>query len=146
MCIADLMFSQSFGVDLTLNCSKPFISTGSMRPNSALSGDGPANFYQAVRAATLPESRDRGGMLAFDDHLISAFYGTKTNGNTVGTFKAYDQGYIAQFFAGQPYFFFDKALPKARNYFDPWQVQTPMPPVYVLYGHRELLSSLKHTP
>lgn len=70
----------AFGVDLTFNCSKPFIATGSMRPNSALSHDGPFNFYDAVRAAVHPESRDRGAMLSFDDHLISAFYGTKING------------------------------------------------------------------
>lgn len=112
-----------------------------MRPNSALSADGPFNFYDAVRAAVHPESRDRGGMLSFDDHLISAFYGTKTNGNTVGTFKAHDQGYIAQFLGGQPYFFFGPSLPTARHYFNPFEVSLPMPPVVILYGHRKSRSA-----
>ncbi|KAK8843918.1 hypothetical protein IAR55_006710 [Kwoniella newhampshirensis] len=125
-----------FGVDLTFNCSKPFIATGSMRPNSALSPDGPFNFYDAVRAAIHPESRDRGAMIAFTDHLVSAFYATKTNGNTVNTFLAIEQGYIAQFIAGQPYFFYGASLPKARNYFDPLSITYPLPKVDVLYGHQ----------
>lgn len=113
-----------------------------MRPNSALSPDGPFNFYDAVRTAIHPEARDRGAMIAFNDHLVSVFYGTKTNGNTVGTFKAIEQGYIAQFIAGQPYFFFGASLPKARNYFDPRNMTLPLPRVVVLYGHREFFHSL----
>ncbi|KAL3475988.1 Asparaginase/glutaminase [Aspergillus californicus] len=126
----------AFGVDLTLNCSKPFIATGSMRPNSALSPDGPSNFYDAVRTAIHPEARDRGAMIALNDHLVSVFYGTKTNGNTVTTFLAMDQGYIAQFLAGQPYFFFGPSLPKGRHYFNPFSITYPLPKVVVLYGHQ----------
>ncbi|KAM0382065.1 hypothetical protein ACHAPY_004048 [Fusarium culmorum] len=116
-----------FGVDLTLNCSKPFVTTGSMRPNSALSADGPSNFYDAVRTAIHPEARDRGALIAMNDHLVSAFYATKTNGNTVSTFLAPDQGYIAQFMSGQPYFFYSPSLPKARNYFNPFELSSPLP-------------------
>lgn len=108
-----------------------------MRPNSAMSPDGPRNFYDAVRAAIHPESRDRGAMIALNDHLVSAFYGTKTNGNTVTTFLATDQGYIAQVIAGQPYFFYGASLPKARHYFDPFNLTYPLPKVVVLYGHRK---------
>ncbi|KAK7398211.1 hypothetical protein QQX98_012414 [Neonectria punicea] len=132
----------AFGVDLTLNCSKPFIATGSMRPNSALSPDGPFNFYDAVRAAIHPESRDRGAMIAFNDHLVSVFYGTKTNGNTVSTFLAMDQGYIGQFIAGQPYYFYGPSLPKARHYFNPFKLKYPLPQVVVLYGHQGFKASL----
>ncbi|RBR24783.1 uncharacterized protein FIESC28_02444 [Fusarium coffeatum] len=117
----------AFGVDLTLNCSKPFVATGAMRPNSALSADGPFNFYDAVRTAIHPEARDRGAMVALNDHLVSAFYATKTNGNTVSTFVAPDKGYIAQFMSGQPYFFYSPALPKARNYFGPFKLALPLP-------------------
>ncbi|RAH75037.1 asparaginase [Aspergillus aculeatinus CBS 121060] len=126
----------AFGVDLTLNCSKPFVATGFMRPNSAISADGPRNFYDAVRTAIHPEARDRGALIAFNDHLVSAFYGTKTNGNTVSTFLALDQGYIGQVLAGQPYFFFGPPMPKARHYFDPFAVSHPLPKVVVLYGHQ----------
>ncbi|KAJ4006941.1 hypothetical protein NW766_010349 [Fusarium irregulare] len=134
----------AFGVDLTLNCSKPFVATGAMRPNSALSADGPFNFYDAVRTAIHPEARDRGAMIALNDHLVSAFYATKTNGNTVSTFVAPDQGYIAQFMSGQPYFFYSPALPKARNHFDPFKLALPLPKVDVLYGYRKSSSVFTH--
>ncbi|EYB25734.1 hypothetical protein SNK05_003504 [Fusarium graminearum] len=125
-----------FGVDLTLNCSKPFVTTGSMRPNSALSADGSSNFYDAVRTAIYPEARDRGALIAMNNHLVSAFYATKTNGNTVSTFLAPDQGYIAQFMSGQPYFFYSPSLPKARNYLNPFKLSSPLPKVDIFYGYQ----------
>lgn len=135
--IAKLKDLQAFGVDLTLNCSAPFVTTGSMRPNSALSADGPSNFYDAVRTAIHPDSRDRGGMIAFNDHLVSAFYATKTNGNSVTTFLSPDQGFLAQFLSGQPYYFSSPSLPRARHHFNPFNLSYPLPPVVILYGHRE---------
>lgn len=129
---------QVYGVDLTLNCSKPFVATGSMRPNSALSADGPSNFYDAVRTAIHPESRDRGALIAMNDHIVSAYYATKTNGNTVSTFQSIDQDYLAQFMSGQPYYFYGPSLPKGRPYFNPFNLTSPLPKVVVLYGHRKL--------
>ncbi|KFA52979.1 hypothetical protein S40293_09165 [Stachybotrys chartarum IBT 40293] len=134
----------AFGVDLTLNCSKPFVTTGSMRPNSALSADGPFNFYDAVRTAIHPEARDRGGMIAFSDHLSSVFYATKTNGNTASNFQALDQGAVGQFLAGQPYFFFGPSLPKGRHYFNPFNLTYPLPRVVVLYGHQGFDANLMY--
>ena len=64
---ADVDISQAFGVDLTHNCSKPFVATGAMRPATYVSPDGPSNFFQAVAAAASPWSRDRGGLIAFND-------------------------------------------------------------------------------
>ncbi|KFA80377.1 hypothetical protein S40288_10042 [Stachybotrys chartarum IBT 40288] len=104
----------AFGVDLTLNCSKPFVTTGSMRPNSALSADGPFNFYDA------------------------------TNGNTASNFQALDQGAVGQFLAGQPYFFFGPSLPKGRHYFNPFNLTYPLPRVVVLYGHQGFDANLMY--
>ena len=35
-----------FGVDLTVNCSKPVVGTGGLRPESYISHDSPSNLYQ----------------------------------------------------------------------------------------------------
>ncbi|KAF6806734.1 L-asparaginase [Colletotrichum sojae] len=107
----------------------PFVATGSMRPNSALSAD----------------STDRGAMIAMNDHLVSAFYATETNGNTVSTFLSPDQGYIAQLMSGQPYFFFGASLPKARYYFNPFNPTSHLPKVVVLYGHQGFDASLLYS-
>lgn len=38
-----------------------------MRPDTYISPDGRSNFYQAVAAAVSPASRNRGGLVAFND-------------------------------------------------------------------------------
>ncbi|KAK1448111.1 L-asparaginase [Colletotrichum cuscutae] len=125
----------AFGVDLTFNCSKPFVATGSMRPDTYVSPDGHANFYQAVAAAASPSSRDRGSLISFNDRITSIYYSTKVNANTPDTFKALEQGNLGAFLAGQPYYFFDPAYPTGRPYFDVTGV-TELPSVIIVYGHQ----------
>ncbi|KXH49407.1 L-asparaginase [Colletotrichum nymphaeae SA-01] len=134
----------AFGVDLTFNCSKPFIATGSMRPDTYVSPDGHANFYQAVAAAASPSSRDRGGLIAFNDRITSIYYSTKVNANTPDTFKALEQGNLGAFLAGQPYYFFDAAYPTRRPYFDVSGV-TELPSVIIVYGHQGFDASLMYS-
>ncbi|PKS05450.1 hypothetical protein jhhlp_008826 [Lomentospora prolificans] len=125
----------AFGVDLTLNCSKPFIATGAMRPHSYMSPDGPSNFYQAVSAAASPSSRDRGGLIVFNDRITSIFYSTKTNANTPDTFKALEQGNLGAFLGGQPFYFFGPAYPNGRPYFDITNT-TELPSVAIFFAHQ----------
>lgn len=131
----------AFGVDLTLNCSKPFIVTGAMRPDSYYSPDGRSNFYQAVAAAVSPESSDRGGLIVLNDRLTSVFYATKSNANTPDTFRALEQGAVGAFLAGQPYFYWDKSYPTNRPHFDVTNT-TILPSVITLYGHQGFDASL----
>ncbi|KAK1655830.1 Asparaginase/glutaminase [Colletotrichum phormii] len=133
----------AFGVDLTFNCSKPFVATGSMRPDTYVSPDGHANFYQAVAAAASPSSRDRGGLIAFNDRITSIYYSTKVNANTPDTFKALEQGNLGAFLAGQPYCFFDAAYPTGRPHFDVTGV-TELPSVIIVYGHQGFDASLMY--
>ncbi|KAK1539960.1 L-asparaginase [Colletotrichum costaricense] len=133
----------AFGVDLTFNCSKPFVATGSMRPDTYVSPDGHANFYQAVAAAASPSSRDRGGLIAFNNRITSIYYSTKVNANTPDTFKALEQGNLGAFLAGQPYYFFDPAYPTEGPYFNVTGV-TELPSVITVYGHQGFDASLMH--
>ncbi|KAH9214694.1 Asparaginase/glutaminase [Leptodontidium sp. 2 PMI_412] len=133
----------AFGVDMTFNCSKPFIATGSMRPNTYMSPDGPSNFYQAVAAAASRSSRDRGGLVAFNDRITSIYYSTKLNANTPDTFKALEQGNLGAFLAGQPYYFFGPSYPTGRPHFNVANT-TELPSVVILYGHQGFDHSLMH--
>ncbi|KAL5322799.1 hypothetical protein ACEPPN_010776 [Leptodophora sp. 'Broadleaf-Isolate-01'] len=133
----------AFGVDMTFNCSKPFIATGSMRPNTYMSPDGPSNFYQAVAAAASRSSRDRGGLVAFNDRITSIYYSIKLNANTPGTFKALEQGNLGAFLAGQPYYFFGPSYPTGRPHFNVANT-TELPSVVILYGHQGFDHSLMH--
>ncbi|KAF5011887.1 hypothetical protein FDECE_2020 [Fusarium decemcellulare] len=133
----------AFGVDLTFNCSKPFIATGAMRPDTYISPDGRSNFYQAVAAAVSPYSRNRGGLIAFNDRITSIFYSTKLDANTPDTFKSLEQGNLGAFLAGQPFYYFGPAYPTGRPYFDLGNT-TELPSVVILYGHQGFDASLMH--
>ncbi|RYP59852.1 hypothetical protein DL769_008367 [Monosporascus sp. CRB-8-3] len=121
----------------------PFIVTGAMRPNTYISPDGPSNFYQAVAAAASPSSRDRGGLIVFNDRITSIYYSSKTNANTPDTFKSIEQGNLGVLLAGQPYYFFGAAYPTGRPYFDVTNV-TELPSVITLFGHQGFDASLMY--
>ncbi|KAF4974024.1 hypothetical protein FZEAL_9044 [Fusarium zealandicum] len=133
----------AFGVDLTFNCSKPFIATGAMRPDTYISPDGRSNFYQAVAAAVSPSSRNRGGLIAFNDRITSIFYSTKLDANTPDTFKSLEQGNLGAFLAGQPFYYFGAAYPTGRPHFDITNT-TELPSVVILYGHQGFDASLMY--
>ncbi|RYO89192.1 hypothetical protein DL766_003598 [Monosporascus sp. MC13-8B] len=134
---------KAFGVDLTFNCSKPFIATGAMRPNTYISPDGPSNFYQAVAAAASPSSRDRGGLIVFNDRITSIYYSAKTNANTPDTFKSIEHGNLGVLLAVQPYYFFSAAYPTGRPYFDVTNV-TELPSIITFFGHQGFDASLMY--
>lgn len=134
----------AFGVDLTLNCSKPFVATGAMRPDTYISPDGRSNFFQAVATAVSPDARDRGGLIAFNDRITSIYYSTKSNANTPDTFRSIEQGNVGAFLGGQPYFYFSgPSYPTGRPHFDVTNT-TELPAVVVLYGHQGFDASLMY--
>ncbi|ODN97269.1 hypothetical protein L198_03832 [Cryptococcus wingfieldii CBS 7118] len=137
-----------FGVDLTLNCSKPFVTTGAMRPQTYISHDGPSNLYQAFAVAADPKAWNRGGLVVFNDRISSAFYTIKTDGNTVDTFKALEQGNLGTCLGGQPYWFFEPSYPVARGHFDLQAAGLTsgdeLPSVVVLFGSQGFDASLMY--
>ena len=66
-------------MDATVNCEKPVVIVGSMRPSTAYSADGPANLLQAVTAAASPESKNRGALITMNDRVGQAYYTQKTH-------------------------------------------------------------------
>ncbi|WVQ74395.1 hypothetical protein IAR50_003996 [Cryptococcus sp. DSM 104548] len=137
-----------FGVDLTLNCSKPFVTTGAMRPQTYISHDGPSNLYQAFAVAADPNARNRGALVVFNDRISSAFYTIKTDGNTVDTFKALEQGNLGTCLGGQPYWFFGPSWPVGRMHFDLQKAGVTsgddLPSVVVLFGSQGFDASLMY--
>lgn len=88
-------------MDLTVNCEKPVVIVGAMRPATAISAgwyhsldsfkhfpsglifamlvDGPGNLLEAVTLAANKNARGRGAMVVLNDRIGSAFYTEKTN-------------------------------------------------------------------
>ena len=127
----DTMEETAYFLDLTIADERPVIVTGAMRPADAIGADGPANLFNAVRAAAAPASRGRGAMLLMDDRLFAAREVTKTNTTRVETFQAPEHGPLA--IADHDTIYFNRARPKRRAAFDLSRV-TELPRVDIVYS------------
>ena len=83
----DTMEETSYFLHLVVKSDKPVVLTGSMRPSTAMSADGPLNIYNAVAIAADPKARGRGVLVTVDDDIHSAHDIVKTHTTDVGTMQ-----------------------------------------------------------
>jgi L-asparaginase len=133
----DTLEETAFFLDATVNCEKPVIIVGAMRPATAISADGPFNLLEAVSVAINPASRNRGAMVVMNDRIVSAYYVTKTNANTMDTFKAYEQGNLGSLISNTPYFFYPPVTPTGKVAYDIRNV-TAIPRVDILMSYQDM--------
>lgn len=67
----DTMEETAFFLNLALNTSKPVVITGSMRPATAVSADGPMNILEAVSVAAHPASAGKGVLVQFAGSIFA---------------------------------------------------------------------------
>ncbi|KAK6198529.1 Asparaginase/glutaminase [Scheffersomyces amazonensis] len=137
----DTMEETAFFLQSTINTFKPIVICGSMRPSTAISSDGPMNLYQAIVIASSRESRGRGVLIALNDRIGSGYYITKSNANSLDTFKSIGQGYVGNFVNNEIHYYFPPAKPLGLTYFnitvnDPITDQLPQVPI--IYAHQGL--------
>jgi L-asparaginase len=75
--------------------------TGSMRPSTAMSADGPLNIYNAVGIAADPKARGRGVLVTIDDDVHSGHDIIKNHTTDVGTFTSGEAGLIGTVLFGK---------------------------------------------
>lgn len=95
----------AFLMDALVNCGKPVVGTGAMRPWTDLSYDGDANFFQAVALAANEDSKDRGSLVAFNNRILSGFWVTKFTPNVPDAFGSTAGGELGSFLNNMPYFY-----------------------------------------
>ncbi|KAE8324328.1 Asparaginase/glutaminase [Aspergillus sergii] len=133
----DTLEESAFFLDATVNCRKPVVIVGAMRPSTAISADGPLNLLQSVTVATSPKARDRGALIVMNDRIVSAFYASKTNANTVDTFKAIEMGNLGEVVSNKPYFFYPPVKPTGKTEVDIRNI-TSIPRVDILYSYEDM--------
>jgi L-asparaginase len=137
----DTLEESALFLDLTVNSSKPVVIVGAMRPATAISADGPINLLEAVTLAASEDAVGRGAMIVLNDRIANAFYTTKTNANSLDTFKSYEMGFLGYFLDIQPIFYYPASLPIAKPHFDVLDTAV-LPQVEILYGHEDLNPAL----
>ncbi len=101
----DTMEETAYFLQLVVKSKKPVVLTGSMRPSTALSADGPLNIYNAVAIAADPAAAGRGVLVAANDDIHSARDITKTNTTDVQTFDSPEYGLIGTTLYGKQTYF-----------------------------------------
>lgn len=97
----DTQEETAYFLNLVIKSDKPVVTTGSMRPSTAVSAEGPLNLYNAVAVAANPKSNGHGVMLVMNDQIHSAQAVTKTNTTSVQTFMSPMQGLMGAVIYGQ---------------------------------------------
>jgi len=84
---------------------KPVVLTASMRPSTALSADGPLNFFNAVAVAANSKAAGLGVLVVINDWIHGASSLTKTSTTAVQTFMSPLRGLVGTVAYGEADFF-----------------------------------------
>jgi len=90
----DTIEETAYFLNLVVKSRKPVVLTASMRPSTALSADGPLNFYNAVAVAANKDAAGRGVLVVINDWIHGAASLTKTSTTAVQTFMSPLRGLI----------------------------------------------------
>jgi L-asparaginase len=98
----DTIEETAYFLNLVVKSNKPVVLTASMRPSTALSADGPLNFYNAVAVAADKNAGGRGVLVVINDWIHGASSLTKTSTTAVQTFMSPLSGLIGTIAYGTP--------------------------------------------
>jgi L-asparaginase len=134
----DTMEETSYFLNLVVKSDKPVVLTGSMRPSTAMSADGPLNIYNAVAIAADPKARGRGVLVTVDDDIHSSHDIIKTHTTDVGTMSSGEAGLIgASLFGKDTWFRTPAAVHTSKSEFSITNVNA-LPRVDIIYAHANM--------
>jgi L-asparaginase len=138
----DTMEETAHFLNLTVKSKKPVVMTGSMRPSTAVSADGPLNLYNAVAVAADPGAAGRGILVVMNDRIHGAHSLTKTNTTSVETFLSPLTGLIGTVNYGKARYF--RKPFRKHTYLSEFSVEgvTALPRVDILYACADMPADL----
>ncbi|MFL5729290.1 MAG: type II asparaginase [Cytophagaceae bacterium] len=101
----DTQEETAYFLNLVVKSDKPVILTGSMRPSTALSAEGPLNLYNAVAVAANPNAKGYGVMVVMNDEIHAAHDVKKMITTPVQTFQSPQEGMLGTVIFGETLFF-----------------------------------------
>jgi L-asparaginase len=131
----DTMEETSYFLNLVVKSDKPVVLTGSMRPSTSLSADGPLNIYNAVGVAGDPRAKGRGVLVVANDDIHGARAITKRHTTDVETFVSPEAGLIGVCLFDDREF--SRSPARAHTTATPFKVTAgqTLPRVDVIYAH-----------
>jgi len=138
----DTMEETSYFLTLVVKSDKPVVLTGSMRPSTAMSADGPLNIYNAVAIAADPGAKGRGVLVTVDDDIHSGHDIVKTHTTDVGTMSSGEVGLVgATLFGKNTWYRTPAQVHTSKSEFSIDGV-TKLPRVDIIYAHANMSPDL----
>lgn len=97
----DTQEETAYFLDLVVTSKKPVVLTGSMRPATAISADGPKNLYDAITIAVNPKSAGRGVLVSFNEGIFDAREVMKLSTTKTNAFGSPNTGPVGQAYDGR---------------------------------------------
>ena len=101
----DTIEETGYFLNLVVKSKKPVVMTAAMRPSTALSADGPLNFFNAVAVAANKDAAGRGVLVVVNDWIHGASSLTKTSTTAVQTFMSPLRGLVGTVAYGEAEFY-----------------------------------------
>ncbi|MCR5293215.1 MAG: asparaginase [Eubacterium sp.] len=101
----DTLEETAYFLNLTIKTDKPVVVTGSMRPSTAISADGPANLCQAVTVASSEKAAGKGVLVVFADRIYAARSVTKSSTYHLTAISGGESGALGVVRDGNVYFY-----------------------------------------
>jgi L-asparaginase len=101
----DTIEETAYFLNLVVRSKKPVVLTAAMRPSTALSADGPLNFYNAIAVAADTQAAGRGVLVVVNDWIHGASSLTKASTTAVQTFLSPLSGLIGTIAYGEAEWF-----------------------------------------
>jgi L-asparaginase len=101
----DTIEETAYFLNLVVKSKKPVVLTAAMRPSTALSADGPLNFFNAVAVAANKDAAGRGVLVVVNDWIHGASSLTKASTTAVQTFLSPLRGLIGTVAYGDAEFY-----------------------------------------
>ncbi len=92
----DTLEESAYLIDLTVNSTKPIVLTGAMRTATTVGYDGMLNLAAAIRVAAVPEARNMGALVVFNEAIFAASEVQKTHSQAANAFEAPGSGALGR--------------------------------------------------
>jgi L-asparaginase len=138
----DTQEETAYFLNLVIKSDKPVVLTGSMRPSTALSADGPLNMYNAVALAANPNAKGYGVMVVMNDEIHAARDVKKMYSTPVHTFQSPQEGMIGTVIFGDILFFHKPSGRHTTNSEFSVDGVKSLPRVDIVYGCADMSTDL----
>lgn len=133
----DTQEETSYFLDLTVPYKNAVVITGSMRPATGISADGPKNLFDAVTVAASSKSKGKGILVCFNEGIYDGRDVTKISTTKLNAFMSPNTGPLGQVYDGKVEYY--AANLREVNVGTPFKISmdTKLPRVDIIYMYAD---------